>query len=231
MLSDAHLHLHEVPEGGYPYGSGIGLLFSCTARPSEWDSAGSLETPGLKRFYGVHPWYCDEWSEEVKNGLLARLRSDPSAGVGEIGLDGTRGSLDAQIPVFCEQLDIASSLGRTVNVHMVSAEKETLDCIRGHAGRIPIIIHSFKSESYVRPLSELGCYFSINPRILAKKPDAVERIISSVPRGRLLLESDAPHTVKGYAGMESFISELADAVHMSPEELTGLAFENQRSIS
>lgn len=229
MFSDAHLHLHETG-ADYP-GEDVGILFSCTAKPSEWDALAAIRRNGLERFYGVHPWYCDQWTYESKNKLLALLHEDDSAGVGEIGLDASRGDLKEQIPVFCEQLDIASSLSRAVNIHMFGAEKETVDCITEHAGRIPAIIHSFRSESYVKPLSALNCYFSINPRILAKKPESVRRIVGAVPPDRLLLESDAPHTPEGFAGMEDFISQLAGILDVAPEDLASSVNENLRSIA
>ena len=229
MFSDAHLHLHETGKG-YP-GKDIGLLFSCTAEPSEWDLLKSIGRDGLKRFYGVHPWYCDQWTDESRNKLLALLANDASAGVGEIGLDSSRGDLKEQIPVFCEQLDIASSQGRAVNIHMIGAEKETVDCLTEHAGRIPAVIHSFRSESYVKPLSALNCYFSVNPRILAKKPGSVRRIVRAIPSDRLLLESDAPHAPEGFAGMEDFISQLAGILDVAPEDLASSVNENLRSIA
>lgn len=231
MLCDAHLHLHETSADGYPRDGDIGLMFSCTARPSEWASLESIDSQCVKRFYGVHPWYCDEWSENTESELLALLKEDPSSGVGEIGLDGTRGTLEEQVPVFRRQLGIASSLGRTVNIHMVDAEKETLECIRDSACRTPMILHSFKSESYVKPFSALNCYFSLNPRILSKKPESVERIFCSIPRDRLLLESDAPHSPKGFAGMRGFISGLSDIVGVDAKELEETVYENLRSIA
>ncbi len=230
MLSDSHLHLHAVREGEYPYNEDIGPIFSCTAKPCDWNTLRNIRREGIKRFYGVHPWYADEWSEETKSALLALLDDDPSAGVGEIGLDGVRGSIPEQISAFNAQLDIASSMDRAVNIHMTDAEKEVLECIRKHAGKIPAVIHSFRSESYVKPLSALNCYFSINPRILSKKPESVKRIIDAVPRDRLLLESDAPHTVSGFGGMARFISDLADATGIPAEDLESAAYDNLRSI-
>ena len=231
MLCDAHLHLHETSADGYPRDGDIGLMFSCTARPSEWASLESIDSQCVKRFYGVHPWYCDEWSENTESELLALLKEDPSSGVGEIGLDGTRGTLKEQVPVFRRQLEITSSLDRAVNIHMVDAEKETLECIRDSACRTPMILHSFKSESYVKPFSALNCYFSLNPRILSKKPESVEHIFCSIPRDRLLLESDAPHSPKGFAGMREFISGLSDIVGVDAEELEETVYENLRSIA
>ena len=231
MLCDAHLHLHETSADGYPRDGDIGLMFSCTARPSEWASLKSMNSQGIKRFYGVHPWYCDEWSENTESKLLALLDEDPSSGVGEIGLDGTRGTLEDQIPVFRRQLEMASSLDRTVNIHMIDSEKDTLECIRNSACRTPMILHSFKSESYVKPFSALNCYFSLNPRILSKKPESVKRIFDSIPGDRLLLESDAPHCPKGFTGMRDFISGLADTVGVDADELEDTVCENLRSIA
>lgn len=230
MYSDAHIHLHEV-KGGYPEGEDVGLMFSCTADPYEWDKLKGIDRDDVKRFYGVHPWKYDNWSEKTRHALSDVLREEPSAGVGEIGLDNTRGILSRQIPVFCEQLDLATDFGRTVTVHMVGTEKETIDCLKAHAKRAPVVIHAFKSESYMKPLAALNCYFSINPRLLARKPESVRRIVGSIPRDRLLLESDAPHYPTSFTGMAGFVSELAAILDIDPDELAGIAYDNLRSIS
>lgn len=113
---------------------------------------------------------------------------------------------------FLEQLDIASEHGRIANVHMVGCEKVILDAIRAHGrGCRAVVLHSFNNESYAKAFSELGCMLSVNPRILARSDARVSRLISSIPEERLLLETDAPYTARGFAGMEDFAERLASA--------------------
>ena len=229
MFSDAHLHLGDVKDAGYPFSSHPDIVFSCTARPSEWTVNDGYDHP-VKRFYGVHPWYADEWNPTVESDLRRVLSEDPSAGVGEIGLDDTRGDMELQVTVFEDQLRIASETCRTVTVHMPGCERQTLESIRRCAGGVPVILHAFKSESYVRPFSELNCYFSVGPRLLAKSADNVRRVVSSISRDRLLVETDAPHMPRGFTCVGDVVSRLAEVTSISPDELAELTANNLRRI-
>ena len=232
MLTDAHLHLTELNDAGaYPGFGSLEMVFSCTARREEWENLASIEDARVKRFYGIHPWYAGEWDEESKEELLSLLDADPSAGVGEIGLDSKHGGVPLQRKVFEEQLDIASEYGRTVTVHMVGCENEVLESVRGHAKGVPVILHAFKSESYAKPFCEAGCYFSIGPRLLAKSRENVSRILSAIPGDRILVESDAPHFPKTFGGMGKMVSEMAEIMGVSEDWLISKSYENLRRIA
>ena len=122
-FADAHLHVTETGlSERYPDIDDAGILFGCTARPSEWDALTFCRIPGTVRFYGVHPWYSDEWNGDMAQRLAFVMESDQNAHVGEIGLDSKRGNLGDQTPAFVEQLDLASRFGRVVNIHMIGCE-------------------------------------------------------------------------------------------------------------
>ena len=229
-FADAHIHVSE--EGfdrGYADIGDAEVLFGCTARPSEWEGMASCGVRGTVRFYGVHPWYADEWGQETAERLESILEGDPGAHVGEIGLDSKRGAVSAQLPAFEGQLDIASGLGRIVNVHMVGCEKDVLDALRAHSGGCrTVVLHSFSAESYAKPFADMGCMFSVNPRVLARSDARLVRLMSSIPEDRLLLETDAPYVPGGFSGMGDFADRLARRVGTTGEELMGLALDNAR---
>ena len=232
-FADAHLH---VAESGfslrYPDIGRAEVLFGCTARPSEWNAMSSCGVRGTVRFYGVHPWYSGEWSEDAASGLTRILEDDPCAHVGEIGLDSKRGELSGQMPAFERQLEIASDLGRIANIHMVGCEKEVLDAVRAHArGCEAVVLHSFSSESYVRPFAEAGCLFSLNPRILARSDARLVRLVSAIPEDRLLLETDAPYVPRDFSGMADFAERLAERAGDTGEGLMTRALDNARRIA
>jgi len=231
MLTDAHLHITDAPEGVYRDFSELGLCFSCTAKRDEWKVQASSGTPNMRRFYGIHPWYADEWNPDTEAELVRLLESDPAAGVGEIGMDSKHGDLDLQAKVFSDQLDIASRMGRPVTVHMVGCENEVLGTLRVHAGGVPVILHSFKSESYVKPFAQAGCFFSVGPRLLSKSRENVYRIVSSVPEDRLLVESDAPNFPDSFSGMRSMVSEYASIMGKPVNWLLSVTEENLRRIA
>ena len=232
-FADAHLHVAEKRFGDrYPDIGDARILFGCTARPSEWDAMTACEVPGTVRFYGVHPWYADEWGPVTAERLESVLEEDPDAHVGEIGMDSKRGDVAVQRPVLDAQLDIATEHNRMANIHMVGCEKEILESVRRHGkGCKAVILHSFSSESYVKPFAEAGCMFSINPRILARSDARISRLLSSIPADRLLLETDAPYVPRDFDGMRGFAERLGKASGMDAGHLMGIALENARRIA
>lgn len=222
---DAHLHLADAC-GGYGDMDEASMLFVCSARRSDWSIVSGSGDPRHVRFYGIHPWYADEWSREASEELMSLIASDPSAGIGEIGLDSRHAgcSMDAQIRAFEAQLDIAMECSRPVNIHDVGCDHEVLEALRHRRG-LTAVLHSFSSESYIKPFSELGCYFSLNPRILARSDARLMRLIDPLPRDRILLESDFPFT-PGFAGMHDFAVELARRIGVPADDLISASADN-----
>ncbi|MGN0097841.1 MAG: TatD family hydrolase [Candidatus Methanomethylophilaceae archaeon] len=227
-FSDSHLHLVEEGYGErYSDLDSARILMACTARPDEWDRQSKMTDPRIVGSYGVHPWYTDEWDDDVRKRLTSILESDDRAQVGEIGLDYKRGSVRDQMQAFEEQLGIASEMGRVATIHMVGTEKEVLESVRSHGNGCPgIILHSYGSDSYLKPFSELNCLFSISPRILSRSDVRVKRLMDAIPDDRLLLETDAPHAGKVFTGMYDFASRLGGIVGRDPEELLEIADTN-----
>ena len=226
-ISDAHLHLLNASEP-YPGIGGAELLFSCVAQHSEWKTQISGNDPNVVKFYGIHPWYAEQWDGEVPEELRTILADDPKAQVGEIGMDSKRGDPSVQEKVFAGQLDIASEFGRCVNIHNIGCDGKVISMLKEHGkGCGSIILHSFRSPD-VRPFLGTGCYFSINPRILSKSDENVKQIVSQIPRDRLLLESDYPYVTKDFVSMEEFVTRLAGILGTDPDSLAGTAADNLR---
>ena len=226
-FADAHIHIAE-PVGRYDDLESAEVLLGCSARPSEWYALASAGDGRAVRFYGVHPWYAGEWGPEASYRLLSVLASDPRAGVGEIGMDSKRGDRDLQLAALRGQLDIAERERRPVNIHMVGCEKDVLDELRCHRGIPAVVLHSFSAESYVRPFSDLGCLMSLNPRVLARSPERVARLLRSIPGDLLALETDAPYVPGWFTGMGGFARRLAEAAGEDPDALAGRALDNVR---
>ncbi len=228
FLTDSHLHLSDgIGTDAYRDFDSLEMYVSCVARVQEWDF--STEDSRATMSYGVHPWYCDEWSENVKNRLIGILESDPKAQIGEIGLDSKRGTVEDQLPSFEEQLAIGSEMDRIVSIHDIGCEEKVLAAVRARGkGCRGIILHSYSSDSYVKPFVVQGCMLSINPRILARSEIRLNRLLKAIPIENMLLETDAPHVPKGFAGMEDFVRTISRYVEMEPEELAGTVADNLR---
>ena len=227
-ISDSHMHPTDCGTGQYYPGSdSVEVFMGCTARVSEWDSMSSLDDHRVVRSYGIHPWYPGEWDQDAEARLMAILSQDRAAHVGEIGLDAKRGDLKEQIAPFEAQLSIAESEDRIASIHMIGTEKDVLDALRArHHGRV--ILHSYGSDSYVKPFAEEGCYFSISPRILSRSEVRVRRLMEALPADRILIETDAPNTGKGFDGIESFADRLSSISGM--DGISDMATANLRGL-
>ncbi len=228
-MIDAHLHgVEAVPEGYSDYNE-LDRMVSCVAKADEWDRQESIDDPRMVKCYGIHPWYAEDWTVETKKRLFDMLQADPDIHVGEIGLDSKRGKILGQTMVFIQQLEIAEYFKRVVSVHDVGCEKMVLDALKDRKLR-GVILHSYGSDSYVKPYSELGCYMSISPRILSRSDIRVKRLLDAIPEDLLLLETDSPACGKDFTGMRDFAERLGVIVGRSPEQLLDKAEENLRRL-
>lgn len=227
--ADSHLHA-----GGTEYeGSESAELMSvCSAKFDDWVSVKNIDDERVVKSYGVHPWYADSWGDGSVDKLKEILESDPSANVGEIGLDADRGSDDMIVQARCfeEQFLLASELGRTVTIHNLRCENWILASVkRNHKGCRAVVLHSFAGpENYVKSFSKYGCYFSVSPRILKKGEERAKAILSDIPADRLLVETDSPDTGGDFTSMDSFIERLAQLLSVPSDKLRSDTLENAK---
>jgi TatD DNase family protein len=216
-LFDAHNHLQLPHAQGDPSQliaraerAGVRAAAVCSTSPDDWGTLASLKAQHpafVHAQYGFHPWWLTEsaasepyvWTEQLRCALLA----DPSAGVGETGLDKTRRSstpLAAQKRACLEHLRIARDLRRPVTLHCVRAYGSLLElleafardeCDTGSAPCPALVLHSFRGPADMLPrYARVGCFFSFGGSPL----DAAHlELIRSAPRDRLLFETVRPH--------------------------------------
>jgi TatD DNase family protein len=204
-LYDAHNHLQD--ERLAPFGDAIaecaferegirGMVVngSCEA---DWPAVLSLARryPQVIPSFGCHPWYVKECSPDWQTTLIRFLDQIPS-GVGEIGLDRWIKDYDlpAQESVFAWQLRLAADRNLPVSIHCLQAWGRLLELLRsGPRPACGFVLHSFGGpQEMVEPLAKLGAYFSL-PGYFAQERKARQRqVFRSVPRERLLIETDAP---------------------------------------
>ena len=143
---------------------------------------------------GLHPQLVQERSGELAlfEKLLRRSRY-----VGEVGLDGGPHhyrSLDLQKSVFQRILRLSADEGNKIlSIHSVRAAKLVLDLLEKHlpSHRGSVVLHWFSgSASEARRAASLGCYFSVNERMLASANG--RQVLLEIPDDRLLTETDGP---------------------------------------
>ncbi|MEY2879742.1 MAG: putative deoxyribonuclease YcfH [Verrucomicrobiota bacterium] len=166
--------------------------------------------PQLLPSYGLHPWDAGARSPVWLATLRACLVADPRSHVGEVGLDrwiiddlrpddprlaGVRvAPLDEQADVLSAQLALAAELNRAASIHCLRAIGPLHGILR--AAALPargFLLHAYSGPlELVRPLADLGAYFSFNGYFLRARHAAKSRVFAAVPLDRLLVETDAP---------------------------------------
>lgn len=203
-LCDAHNHLQD--ERLAPY---LGEIWPVLAREnvvamvvngsaeSDWPAVLELarRDPRVIPSFGYHPWYVRERTPDWQTALTRFLDAIPSA-VGEIGLD--RWVKDHDLPeqerVFNWQLALAAERNLPVSIHCLQAWGRLFELLR--AGPRPargFVLHSYGGpKEMVRPLVELGGYFSLPGYFAHERKDRQRDAFRAVPLERLLIETDAP---------------------------------------
>lgn len=147
------------------------------------------------RFCGIHPW--DAGSVDLATELVrfrSMLATDPSLGVGEIGLDRLRDKTitPVQREVFAAQLELAAEMGRPVVLHGAKCWGEVMKAIRPYAGRIPaFLFHGFsRSDGLLPDIVAVNGFVGVGKAVLNDHAVNYRELVKKIPLGRLLIETD-----------------------------------------
>lgn len=148
---------------------------------------------------GLHPWWVGRRSSDWLPRLRQFLIDNPSAGLGECGLDrGPKSPKDTtfeqQLECFQAQLLLAEELRRPVSIHCVRAYGELLECLQRAKLTVPIVLHAWTgSGEMTKRFSKFpNIYFSFGGYITRLVPTKAIEMIRLVPRDKCLVESDSP---------------------------------------
>lgn len=239
---DAHCHLglmsgpNAVVREAITMGLGI---FDCGVDPRDFATANKHASisPNVIAGVGLHPWWiADGRCGAAEVDLLCELASRERF-IGEVGLDfsprfaGTEGIQTQTFERLCQALSQHPLAGRVLSIHTVRAAGTALDILESSGllkddlNSPTIIFHWFSgtSDELVRARS-VGCYFSVNKRMLATKRG--REYARQIPLDRLLLETDAP----AEANKETTARQLADSLARTSEVVAALKKCDTKSI-
>jgi TatD DNase family protein len=214
-------------------------VVAVTTTPKAWPRNKQLAEPSssIRVALGLHPQVAEERAAEMP--LFERYLTE-TCFVGEVGLDaGPRfyRSFAAQLKVFEQILKLCSAVGRKIlSVHSVRAASHVLRLIDQHVNndRVVVVLHWFTgSKAEAKRALELGCYFSINQRMLGSP--STRLLVSSLPPERILTETDGPFVeVDGRparpSDIEMTLKDLAALRGTTAHELRYLVAANARAL-
>lgn len=185
FLCDAHCHIDldkQLLDLLIKYN--IPATINCQSR-KEWHDYSPLTKshPFLNISFGIHPWDVD--FQEIENNLDI-FQQTPI--IGEIGLDSvwTTNDILLQKKMFIKQLSLATDMKKPVILHTKGMEKEIADIISYFPNRY--LVHWYSSQEHLKEYIKQDCYFTVGPSLLTD--DAVKQVLTTVPKDRLLIESD-----------------------------------------
>ena len=184
--------------------------------PADWKRTAEIAQRFENVFpsFGVHPWnvgkISGDWTPILRDLLDNFVAKDGEtrAALGEVGLDFIVRDCDedakkAQEDVLRAQLQLANDLAIPTTLHSVRANERLLK-IMAEYPKVPVwLLHGWTAtQEEVDRALELGAFFSFSRRSVDEKAKRARATILSVPRDRILLESDGPILLPpdGYAG-------------------------------
>jgi TatD DNase family protein len=217
---------------------------------SDWPSVASLAAQHPTRVlpsFGLHPWFAAQRSDQWLETLTKLLHDHPQAGVGECGLDRwmQEHDLEDQRMVLHPQIELATTLARPLTLHCLQAWGPLLDCLQ----QTPLptrgfLLHAYSgSRELVPAFTDLGAYFSFSGAFLHENKKKRRETFRSIPRERLLIETDAPamrlpsalqsHEIPSHpelnhpANLRATFDGLCQLLSLPAEETRALLYENE----
>ncbi len=191
-------------------------VVAVTTTPKAWAQNHSWmkASPYVHAAVGLHPELVGKRHAEIV--MLEQLIGDCRL-VGEVGLDGSpqhSASYEMQKKAFSRVLEASQrNGGRVLTIHSRRAARDVIAMIeeRSDPAKVLCILHWFSgSLSEARRAADAGCFFSVNSAML--KHDRGRALVQSIPKDRILTETDAP-----FAKIGSRNSEPRDVVHTITE--------------
>lgn len=186
-------------------------------------------------FFGVHPWDAETVPAGWLDSLSEELARNENAGVGEIGLDRLRAKsvVPRMREVYEAQLGLAADMGRRVVLHGAKCWGEVVKAAKPYAGRIPaFLFHGFsRSGGLIPEIAAMGGFISVGPAVLNDHAVNYRRLVLSIPRERLLLETDRTlERADDTPALGEIAKATAEILGMAPEELEALTDANARAF-
>jgi TatD DNase family protein len=234
FLDDREQVIQRAQEAGLTYilNPGIDLQTSLTAvRLAETHSC-------VFAAIGVHPNSALTWEETTLDRLKELANHPKVLAIGEIGLDyyRDRAPHELQRKVFWQQLELAAHIWLPVIIHNRDASADILNIlvdwisivksVRPTLLERPGVLHSFSGEERTALLGlQLNFYLGINGPVTFRNAPDLQRIVSTLPLEKLLIETDAPflapHPFRGKRNEPMHVIQIARKI----AELQGQSLE------
>lgn len=204
-LSDAQFDLDRKEVVERALKAGVTTLVEIGDGPEEWSQAQSLADSYPKSVYwaaGLHPYYADQASTRVWDGLKRCAGHPRFVALGEVGLDYAKCTIqkDKQISTFKQALQISQEINKPLIIHCREAFYDLIPILQEFFGQgkkstdSPGVIHCFSGgRNEAQTLVQLGFFLGVDGPITYPKSQALRDTLACVNLDRLVLETDSPY--------------------------------------
>lgn len=200
----------------------------------------AAQSDALYAAVGIHPHDATTCDADSLTTLRELAQHPRVVAIGEIGLDFYRdlAPREAQYAAFHAQIQLAQALGLPVVLHCRDAYDELLRVLADYPA-VRGVLHCFSgTEAHAQRGLELGYALGIGGVITFKSAEPLRAIVRTMPRDRLLLETDAPylapHPYRGKRNEPAYLPLIAQQVatlwEMPLETLAALTEANVNTV-
>jgi len=252
MFIDVHAHLNDrrlAPQAdaivsNMEEDSLLAIINTGYDRPSsELGLALASKYPNVYTTLGIHPHDAKDAKAKDFDYFRENANNPKVVAIGEIGLDFYYDHSDraVQKEVFVQQLELADALGLPVVFHLrdAFAEFEKIiaqnKCYLNNGG----LLHCYSGSKEMAQVfsKKYDFYFSFGGAITFKNAKK-EDIINSIPRERLLLETDCPYMTpephRGKVNYPKYIvlvaQKLAIVLNLPIQEVARITENNAKTL-
>ena len=228
-LIDSHCHLNypglvedEAGVLGRARSRGVTGFLNISTRQSEWAAVlGAAERHAdVWAAIGVHPHEADAHPDLGAAMLIDAARHPRVVALGECGLDYHYDKSDrsAQRERFRAHIAAARATGLPIVIHTRDAEQDTVTILEeelaAHGNPIRGVLHCFTGSAWLAGEGlRLGLSISLSGIVTFKNAKDLQAVALTIPRNRLLVETDAPFLApvphRGKSCEPAFVADTA----------------------
>jgi TatD DNase family protein len=247
MWIDCHAHLDRLPEQelartvSEAAAVGVTTILSTATdiTSSEIVVRQSNRYSEIYGAIGISPFDTISLPVDWEHHLRSMLMNKRVIAAGEIGLDQSNPkypSMEIQLPVFEEQLEIAAECGKPAVVHSRGAERKVAEICRT-IGIAKVVFHCFTGDMNALEYILESEYFVSFSGIITFNP-IVAGLVAQVPLDRLFIETDTPYLApaphRGKPNRPAWAAIVGETAarckNVTPEALQSAVEQNFRQL-